>query len=445
MSISAIDRIEMNQRERDILTVMRLVLDGTRSQAEAARLLELSVRQIRRLQRRLEAQGDAAVVHRLRGRPSNRKATDALRESVLVAYKTRYADFGPTLACEKLAEHEKLQVGRETLRRWLVAAGLWTRRRNRDPHRSRRPRRQCFGELVQMDASIHDWLEGRGPAIVLITMIDDATSRLMARFYFEGTTQTHMDLLGRWLKKYGRPTALYTDRHGIFEAQAKGAALPQAATQFGRALEELEIDLIRAHSPQAKGRVERSFGTAQDRWVKELRLAGAKTLAEANAVLTKLVPSHNRKFAVAPKEASDGHRPLGPGHDLGAILSVQQERVVSNDYVVRMDNRHYQLLPPALPGLRGGRVIIEERQDGSKKIRFEKQYLSYREIKVAEGTPVGSLPAAPAHSPATGAAGKLPTGQATAGKTAAKESGPAGKKRRPAQHHPWRQPLNPQS
>ena len=225
-----------------------------------------------------------------------------------------------------------------------------------------------------------------------------------------------MELLGRWLRKHGRPVALYTDRHGIFEAQAKGEPLPQEATQFGRALQELGVELIRAHSPQAKGRVERSFGTAQDRRVKELRLAGAKTLQQANAVLARLVPAHNRRFAVAPRDASDGHRPLGPGHDLGAILCVQQRRVVSNDYVVRLEGRHYQLLPPALPGLRGGRVTIEQRRGGPMKIRFGQEYLSYREVK-------GGQPGA---GPGAGS-GERPR-----------------KAPRPAADHPWRKPFKPQ-
>ena len=230
-----------------------------------------------------------------------------------------------------------------------------------------------------MDASIHDWLEGRGASLVLVTLIDDATSRLMARFYPEGTTEAHMDLLARWLRKYGRPVALYTDRHSIFEAQAKGETLPDDATQFGRALGELGVGLIRARSPQAKGRVERSFGTAQDRWVKELRLAKAKTADEANKVLAKVVPGHNRKFAQEAKDASDAHRALGPGHDLDAILSIQAERVVGNDYVVRFENGFYQLLPPPEPGLRGGKVVVEKRLDGTMTLRFRGKYLKWRQ------------------------------------------------------------------
>ncbi|MFO0821866.1 MAG: ISNCY family transposase [Gemmataceae bacterium] len=256
------NRVEMSQRERDVLKVMQSVLDGQRTQAEVARLLKRSTRQVRRIQRKLETGGDAALVHGLRGKPSNHQHDPSLRHKVLKAYRARYHDFGPTLASEKLA-NEGLHVGVETLRRWLLAEGLWERRRHRDPHRSRRPRRSCFGELVQMDASIHDWLEGRGEELVLITMIDDATSKVMARFYPAATVETHMDLLGRWLRKHGRPLALYTDRHSIFEPQDKGQPLadPDAETQFGRALRELDVELIRAYSPQAKGRVERSFAT----------------------------------------------------------------------------------------------------------------------------------------------------------------------------------------
>src|SRR5262249_15284063 len=246
------DRIPMSQKERDVLKVLHGVLRGERSQAEAARLLGLSTRHVRRLQRKLQHGGDAALVQGLRGRPSNHRPDPAFQRAVLDAYRARYADFGPTFASEKLAA-EGLRVGPQPLRRWLLAAGLWQRRRRRDPHRSRRPRRACFGELVQMDASEHDWLEGRGEEVVLISMIDDATNRVLARFYPAGTTAAHLDLLGRWLRRHGRPLALSTDRHSIFAPQDKGRALPEGETQFGRALRELGIDLIGARSPQAKG------------------------------------------------------------------------------------------------------------------------------------------------------------------------------------------------
>jgi helix-turn-helix protein len=454
------DRIAMSQRERDLLKVMGPVVQGQRTQGEAARLADLSVRQIRRIQRKLEEDGDAALVHGLRGKPSNRRFEAAFRRKVLAAYRQQFAGFGPTFACEKLVELD-LVVSPDTLRRWLIDEGLWQRRRQRDPHRSRRPRRSCFGELVQMDASIHDWLEGRGEDLVLLSMIDDATSRVMARFYRAGTVETHLDLLGRWLRQHGRPLALYTDRHSIFEPQDKGRALPEGTTQFGRALSELDIELIRAHSPQAKGRVERSFGTAQDRWVKELRLAGAKTVDEANTVLERVVPDHNRRFAKPARQSGDGHRSLGSAFHLAAILSIQEQRVVSNDYIIRFHNRFYQLQPPIYPGERGGRVIVETRLDGTMAIRFQKHYLKYDEV-VAGTSLGGSAPKPPEFSAlAADASGKekgrasstkaRPSGvQPTAGRsgrTPAEPYPPDGARQskpkapwRPAEDHPWRNP-----
>jgi transposase len=452
------DRIAMSQKERDVLKILHSVGRGERSQAEAARLLDLSTRHVRRLQRRLQAHGDRALVHGLRGRPSNHRCRPDFKHAVLEAYRLRYHDFGPTFASEKLAD-EGLVVGPQTLRRWLIEAGLWQRQRRRDPHRSRRPRRDCWGELVQMDASIHDWLEGRGEEVVLISLIDDATSRTLARFYPAGTVETHMDLLSRWLRRFGRPLAVYTDRHSIFEPQDKGQARPDSETQFGRALRELGIDLIRAHSPQAKGRVERSFGTAQDRWVKELRLQRVTTCAEANTVLDRLLPAHNRRFGRAARQAADAHRPLGPGHDLAAILSRQEQRVVANDYTIRFRNRFYQLLKPVCPGLRGGTVTVEERLDGSLAVRFRERYLNYREVRPEERHG-GSAPKPPEFSAgaadASGAEegsgpgdeaeplGIQPTG-GRSGRTPAEPYPPDGeandtpkKPYRPAEDHPWR-------
>ena len=454
------DRIAMSQRERDLLKVMGPVLRGERTQAEAARLANLSIRQIRRIQHKLQERGDAALVHGLRGKPSNRRCEAGFRQKVLAVYRRQFAGFGPTFACEKLAEQE-LIVSPDTLRRWLLDAGLWERRRRRDPHRRRRPRRSCFGELVQMDASIHDWLEGRGEELVLLSMIDDATSRVLARFYRAGTVETHMDLLGRWLRQHGRPLALYTDRHSIFEPQDKGRALPDATTQFGRALKDLDIELIRAHSPQAKGRVERSFGTAQDRWVKELRLAGVRTLDEANAVLERIVPDHNRRFAKPARQQSDAHRALGSTFNLAAILSIQEQRVVSNDYTIRLHNRFYQLLPPAHPGERGGRVVVEMRLDGTMAIRFQHHYLKYAEVAAA--LVGGSAPKPPefialtadaspkekgrTSHPETRPPGVQPT-DGRSGRTPAEPYPPDGdaknkpkKSRCPAKDHPWRKPF----
>jgi hypothetical protein len=453
------DRMAMSQRERDLLKVMGPVLQGQRTQVEAARLAGLSVRQIRRIQHKLEVHGDAALVHGLRGKPSNHRFDGGWRRQVLAVYRQQFGGFGPTFACEKLLELG-LAVSPDTLRRWLLEEGLWQRQRRRESHRSRRPRRACFGELVQLDASMHDWLEGRGEELVLLTMIDDATSRLLARFYREATVETHFDLLGHWLRRYGRPLAVYTDRHSIFEPQDKGRALPDGVTQFGRALRDLDIALIRARSPQAKGRVERSFGTAQDRWVKELRLAGVRTLEQANAVLEGVVPDHNRRFARPARKSQDAHRALGSAYHLAAILSIQEERVVSNDYVIRFQNRFYQLLPPVYPGERGGRVMIELRLDGTMALRFGKQYLKYQEVFPPDRMPSVAPSRLEFSALAADASGKTtdpapqeeagPTGiQPTAGRsgrTPAEPYPPDGAEEnkpkqpwRPPKGHPWRQ------
>jgi len=394
------ERIEMNRRERDRLKVLYGVVQGERSQKEAARLLRLTTRQVRRLVRRIQEHGDQGLIHRLRGRPSNRRLVGELRPKVLAEYRRLYQGFGPTFACEKLAE-QGLHVSHDTLRRWLMAEGLWSRQRRREQHRQRRPRRECFGELVQMDTSIHDWLEGRGEALVLVAMIDDATGRIEAGFYPGETVAAHFDLLARWLRKHGRPLALYTDRDSIFEASSKGRPDPAGETQFGRALAELDIDRITAYSPQAKGRVERLFNTLQDRWVKELRLAGVTTMAQANALVRKrLVTEFNRRFSVAAARRRNAHRDLGPEHCLPRILCVQHCRSVANDYTVRFHNRCFQLHPPAWPGLRRGKVIIEQRPEGKLLLRFGEHYLSYHEIPSRAGAAVGD--AVPAKGAALG-------------------------------------------
>jgi hypothetical protein len=456
------DRIEMSQRERDRLKVMSLVMKKERTQAEAGRLLGLSERQIRRLQRRLEAQGDRAVVHRLRGRPSNSRIDPRFRQQVIETYRQEFTGFGPTFASEKLAQRQ-LPVAVRTLRQWLLAEGLWERQRKRDQHRQRRDRRPCFGELVQSDGSHHDWLEGRAPWMVLVVMIDDATSRTIARFYPAETTEAYMDLLGRYLRKRGRMAAMYVDKDSIFRAEKHDCDyLQPTLTQFKRALGELEIGLILANSPQAKGRVERFNKTAQDRLVKELRLAGARTIEQANEVLEKVfLPWFNRRCTVPPASINNAHRPLHPSMHLPAILSLQDKRKVTNDYTIRLDNRLYQLLPPALPGLRGGRVTVERRLDGSLHLRFGKHYLKYKALGPAQAS--GALPPnprslPPAQTPAEGQKeGPAPYGArpsavrpaaGRSGRTPAEPCPPSGTTTvarattyRPPSEHPWRKPF----
>jgi len=454
-------RYVLSQRELDMLKVLAPVVDGQRTQVEAARLLDITPRHVRRLLRKLQEGGDTALGHGLRGRPSNRHAPLGLRQRILEAYRAPFPDFGPTLAREKLADLG-LPVGLETLRRWLIEEGLWQPRRRRDPHRQRRPRRACFGELVPMDTSIHDWTEGRGEPMVLVNMIDDATSRIESGFYAGETVEAHFDLLGRWLRRFGRPLALYTDRDSIFAYQSKGRGDPEGLTQFGRALQELGIELILARSPQAKGRVERFFATAQDRWVKEMRLADVATMAQANALARRqLIPAFNRRFTVTAASANDAHRALGRDHNVAAILSIQHERVVTNDYTLRFENRIYQIGKPVYPGLRQGRVTIELRLDGTMAIRFGDKYLAYHEIPARGEALGGAAPQTPRSLPLSrptpgeeaqgrpsGKEGRSPGVEPTAGRsgrTPAEPYPPDGgaentKKGpyRPAANHPWR-------
>lgn len=454
------DRITMSIRERDVLKVMDSVLTGVRTQSEAARLLRRSVRQVRRLQRRLEREGDGAVIHGLRDRPSNRRLDEDLRRQALAIYRVEYVDFGPTLAAEKLCDRG-LSVSRPTLHRWLVEAGLWRGRRRRAKHRSRRRRRSCFGEMTQADGSVHDWLEGRGPEMTLLVFIDDATSKAMARFYEAETTAGYMDLLGRYLRKYGRMVAVYADRHSIFQKQPKYEGEPVEPTQFGRALSELGIELIAAHSPQAKGRVERFNGTAQDRLVKELRLADASTMKEANAVLQKtFLPWFNRWCTVKPGSATDAHRRLYPTMNLAAILSHQEQRTVANDYTIRYQGQTWQLLPPAVPGQRGGKVTVERRLDGTLHVRFKGKYPPWEPVQEQAdrlGAPPpdprslahAGMPADTADQSHAAAVAARPTAvdptPGRSGRTPAEPCPPGGKgkttrkrRHRPAANHPWR-------
>jgi transposase len=451
----------MSQHERDVLGVMGMVLQGGRSQVEAARLLDLSERQVRRIQRRLEKQGDRGVVHRLRGRPGNRRLSAELKERVLKVYREELVDWDPTHATEQLSERG-LVVHPETLRLWLLEAGLWHRKRRRDCHRTRRERRACVGELVQMDASEHRWLEGRyaGP-IELLAMIDDASNRIHARFYVSESTANYMDLLRRYLLVQGRPVALYVDRHGIFRAE-NALGEPQE-TQFSRGCRELDIRLILAGSPQAKGRVEKLFGTLQNRWVKELRLADVRTLEEANDLLErKLLPAFNHAFTKPPASANNAHRPLGRPFDLDSILSCREQRVIANDYTFRYGQRCYQIPKPVRAGMRGGRVTIEERLDGTRVFRFGRTPLSCNLVPEAQRlppAPPAPLSLAPWGHPAGKAhkaqgkgqptsAGRPPAGLALAGRSgrtpalpyppASKSCGRGKAAWRPASDHPWR-------
>lgn len=305
-------------------------------------------------------------------------------------YTTHYGDFGPTLAAEKLAERHRLVVSAETLRGWLLEEGVTHFRRRKRPHRAWRTRKAHVGELVQWDGSHHDWLEGRGPRCVLLAYIDDASSRVYARFYdYEGTVPA-LDSFGRYVKRYGLPLAVYTDKHTTYKSPAEPTVDEQLEgrtphSQFERSLAELGVELIHAHSPQAKGRVERLFGTFQDRVRKEMRLAGIATLEEANRFLEAYLPRYNQRFAVPPAQAADLHRPRPAASELARVLCLKTQRVLRRDWTVAHNGQLYQIHDR----LRAPHVQVEERLDGTMRITYNGQTLAYqvitaRPVRVAE-------------------------------------------------------------
>lgn len=373
----------MSQRERDRLKILHEVSRRQITQKQAAEHLKLSERQVRRLVTSLKQLGDVAVVHGLRGRASNRKTSgDLERRAIEELRREECRDFGPTFAAEHVSKVLGIKVGRDTIRKWLIAAGLWqSRKRKVETIHQWRERRACFGELVQWDTCIHDWLEGRGERLYLIAMIDDATSRVHARFVRHDTAEENMRVLWQWLERYGRPLAFYTDKAAMFETTPKSShASEQEAmqpTQITRALTELGIERISAHSPQAKGRIERFFNTAQDRLVKQLRLAGACTLEAANACLeTQFLPDWDERFTVSPANTADAHRSLTELHNLAATLSRVEMRTIATDYTIQFERKRYQIARASVRvAMKGQKVRVEARLDGSLAMRYEGAYL----------------------------------------------------------------------
>jgi len=399
--------------------VLSRVKRGELTRAAAAERLGLSYRQVKRLYRRYEGGGAAALQHGNAGRPSNRGKPDALRERALELVRERYGGgepdgFGPTLAAEHLAAEHGLVVDHETLRRWMQAAGLWRRRRKRSPHRRRRPAKAHFGELLQLDGSHHRWLEGRGPKGCLMNLVDDASGRAECLFAAEETTWAAADVLERWVRRHGVPQAIYADWKSVYQrrpTERERIEGVEPETQFGRMCRKLGIELIPASSPEAKGRVERHHGTHQDRLVKKLRLAGIADYAAANSFLDEpYLPQHNQRFGREPAEAADFHLAPPAGLDLRRVFCLEQERKVSRDGVVRYENRWLQLaLRRNQPIGAGTRVTVEQWRDGSLHVRHEGVELSFSEIDRAALRPA---PKPAAARPATAA--------------------------KPASDHPWR-------
>ena len=427
------ERITLSQRERDRLKVLYEVKQKHLSQVAAAERLKVTDRQVRRMLLRIRERGDSALVHGLRGRPSNRKLAARLEQKILARLRQRYADFGPTLAAEHLAQ-EGLSVSRETLRKWMTKVALWRPRSQRvKAVHVWRERRACFGELVMQDSSPFRWLEDRGPACQLIALIDDSTSRIWGRFTEQDTTEENLRTLEGWLRRYGRPLAHYTDKASIFRT-AGPQPLPEQLrgdplrTQFGRALNELGIEWIAAHSPQAKGRIERLFETLQDRLVKEMRLAGIDSIPGANHFLEmRFLPEWEQRFTVAARNPRNVHRRLGHEQHLQEILSVRVARKVAQDHTVSWDGNRWGLVRGEVcAGLRGAAVEIERRLDGSHWLRYRGRYLHLRACP--EPVRISASPS-----------GLRPPGLAEQKARPKTESKP--KYHVPAEH-PWRRPWN---
>jgi len=417
----------MSQKERKRKSAFDAVQSGRLSLRVASEQLNLSYRQCRRSYRRFREEGDAGLVHRSRGRPSNRRLPQKVRERALQRYRERYSGWGPTLAAEKLAG-EGLVVDHETLRRLLMTEGLWVNHRKRAKHRQRRERKQHFGELLQLDGSHHAWFgQGRGLSC-LMDVVDDATGERLALLAPEETTEAAMRLLWQWIECYGIPQAIYVDKKSVYVALREPTLEEQLAnveprTAFGAACAKLGIELIAAHSPQAKGRIERTHGVYQDRFVKELALRRITTLATANKLLQNgFTEELNTKFARAPVRTADFHRPIPKGLDLADVFCFEQWRTVQNDWTVRCHNRHYQILEQNRPLPKPkDKVLVRTRLDGSVHLLFRDQPVEFRLISTRELR--GRLKAQDAQEPPV------------------QPPRPPRQRPKPAADHPWRRPF----
>jgi transposase len=402
----------MSARELTRVEVLARVKAGALSVKSAAMLLRVSYRQAKRLARRYRAAGAKGLRHGSAGRRSNHARPTAERDRVLALIREKYSGpvavrFGPTLAAEHLASEDGVTVHHDTLRRWMLAAGLWSRARKRSPYRQRRERKAHFGELVQLDGSFHLWYEGRAPRGCLMNLVDDATGRTLARLGGEETIWAAADVLRRWIEAYGVPLALYTDWKNVYvrvpnaEEQVTGAV---PLTQFGRMCASLGIQIIAASSPQAKGRVERNHGTHQDRLVKKLRRLGIADAPAANVFLeTTYLPEHNARFAQAPLSTDDFHRRTPSRGTLDRVFQLEETRVLSNDWVIRYDTRFFQVARQSRQAPARSTVLVCENASGAIEIRYRERLMRWTEIAppvkrppAAKRTPLSTAPQRPA-------------------------------------------------
>ena len=373
--------VTMSERDLQRIEVLSKVSGGRMTMVSAAHVLDLSERQVRRLLERMQTGGAASIRHRAIGRPSNNRITDGVRDYAVTLVRERYADFGPTLAAEKLAECDGLRVSRETLRRWMVDAGIWLSRKQRRRFHQPRLRREAYGELVQIDGSEHRWFEDRGPPCSLLVFVDDATGRLMQlRFVRSESAFTYFEALELYLKHHGAPIAFYSDKHSVFRVAKKDARGGQGMTQFGRALCELNIEILCANSSQAKGRVERMNRTLQDRLVKELRLAGIDNMEAGNAFLPGFMEGYNTRFAIAPARPDDLHRPINLTPDrLAEILCKREQRYVGAQLTFSFERKRIMLEETDITrGLVGRYVETYAYADGRLDVRWKGHSLPYR-------------------------------------------------------------------
>jgi hypothetical protein len=372
------DIIMLSQKELERLHIIKKAIGKEVRQREAAEILLMTERQVRRLMKRIREEGDAGIVHKSRGRESNRRIRKEVKGKAISLYREKYRGFGPTLASEKLEELDGIRVNDETLRMWLIESGDWKKVRKSREHLHWRERKHHFGEMIQIDGSHHDWFEGRGAKCVFMGYIDDATGRVFGRFYeYEGTVPA-MESFKRYIKKYGIPVSAYLDRHRTYKSPEKPALteIEERLSQFERAMGELGVRVIHAHSPQAKGRVERLFRTLQDRLIKEMRLRGIKSIDEANKFLRGYLPRYNKKFAVSAKETADLHREIPKDIKLDHILCLKAERVVRNDSTIAYNSKLYRLVDK----VKAAKVVIVEKFNGTMTVLADNKDVTAEEI-----------------------------------------------------------------
>jgi transposase len=406
----------MSERELRRATVLAQVKSGAWRLVEAAERMALSYRQAKRLWKRYQDKGAAGLVHGSAGGPSNRASPPRVRTKVLRLIRQKYSGevgqrFGPTLAAEHLASEDQIELSVTTIRRWMLVEGLWSRERKVREHRQRRARREHFGELVQLDGSFHEWLEGWGPRGCLMNLVDDATGTTLCRLGEQETIWAAVGVLRAWMEKYGVPRALYTDWKNVYVREPTQKELLQGTsslTQFGRMCQRLGIKIIAAGSPEAKGRVERNHGTHQDRLVKKLRRKKIATHPAVNQYLEQeYCDDHNRRFAIDAASEVDYHLPKPAARQVREIFRLETERVVGNDWVVRHDNRLYQVEGPSRNHAPAkSKVTLCEWEDGTREIHYRGRKLDHHEIEQRPERPGAVAPKR--RKPVTPAAAHMP-------------------------------------